>query len=1043
MIPQRVKLKGFLCYKDDQEICFDGASLWLLAGGNGSGKSAVFDAVTYALFGHHRGGSQDAHELINKDSDRAVVEFDFSLDGQRYQAYRTLQRTKQGKGRATQQVFRWLAGGAKEAVPDTSLRSGFDNWVQQNIGLGYETFTSSVLLLQGKAEKLLDSTPKGRFEVLAGIVDLERYERLHRRADDERRAKDGDIKRLKDRLNNVPEVSVADLAEAEARITATEEARQQAHAEVERFQTLEFRARQWADLQDRLAAVRKRWQEAQALLADAPAIEREVERLQELRALLPRLQTVVEQRGQIHTLEAQSTALTREREKLEEQRAEQENALKQTRQKLGSLQSKTATADQRHREVAARLRQVATILERLKEYENQENALARLDAELARLPADPAALLQKAQAAHDDVAVVAQVVPVLTRLLTQRDELVQARLREGSAAKAQQTIQQRGEQIKSEVARLTAEQGETARAQQLADEQATRSQTLLEQARQHLGELTQLNGATVCRHCGQPLTATHLREEQRRRTQAVGQAEAALRETTARRQTVHEQDSRLRADLVAAERKLLAAREEYRDCHYQVEQARKDAERLQRECGQTYVELPLPYRSRVSPDLPLKWQEVVYPSAAELDELRQKATALEGSRRGLREAQQRNNQWMSLKAQHESVRQNLVRLRADLPKERQGVRKEHIQLENEEQILDKELAAQRAGIGDLQKELDRMSQLRDRANKSLADLQVQCGKAETELRHARQTLERVRQDLPPVWQARTEHAGLMELSEWRQERDNLVNKQTDERGRRLEQARHGVQILSQEVAVLEGQQELFAPEARKGPSQIQALLELARQAYDVRDKDLGQARHHQAVLANHRQEREQLDKDLLDTQREHGYLKLLAELLGRERLQLHLVRQAERQIVDHANAVLDRLTAGQLCLRLCGEAGGEGTTLTALDLEAHNRVTGEKPINVAFLSGSQKFRVAVSLALGLGQYASRQHRPIESVIIDEGFGCLDREGRQVMIQELQNLRDHMRCILLVSHQEEFADAFADGYRFELQNGTTVATRYNR
>src|SRR5437763_413246 len=104
MIPQRVKLKGFLCYKEEQEICFDGASLWLLAGGNGSGKSTVFDALTYALFGHHRGGSQDAHELINKDSDRALIEFDFSLDGHHYQVCRTLQRTKQSRGRGTQQV---------------------------------------------------------------------------------------------------------------------------------------------------------------------------------------------------------------------------------------------------------------------------------------------------------------------------------------------------------------------------------------------------------------------------------------------------------------------------------------------------------------------------------------------------------------------------------------------------------------------------------------------------------------------------------------------------------------------------------------------------------------------------------------------------------------------------------------------------------------------------------------------------------------------------------------------------------------------------
>jgi DNA repair exonuclease SbcCD ATPase subunit len=132
-----------------------------------------------------------------------------------------------------------------------------------------------------------------------------------------------------------------------------------------------------------------------------------------------------------------------------------------------------------------------------------------------------------------------------------------------------------------------------------------------------------------------------------------------------------------------------------------------------------------------------------------------------------------------------------------------------------------------------------------------------------------------------------------------------------------------------------------------------------------------------------------------------------------------------------------------LYLKLSGEAEGEGASGKALDLESYNRVTGEKPINVAFLSGSQKFRVAVSLALGIGQYASRQHRPIESVIIDEGFGCLDSQGRQVMIQELQNLRSQMRCILLVSHQEEFAEAFSDGYHFELKDGATKVSRLRR
>src|SRR5262249_37793656 len=188
MIPRRVKLSGFLSYTDEQEVAFDGSSLWMLSGLNGSGKSSVFDAVTYALFGHHRGGSINAGELINKDSRALSVEFEFLVDGQPFQIRRPLRRDARGAPKGTQQVFRLDAASGKwAAVPDTNLSDGFKAWVRDKIGLDYVTFTSSVLLLQGRAEKLLDSTPKGRAEGLAGVVDLQRYQKLHEKGDTKRK----------------------------------------------------------------------------------------------------------------------------------------------------------------------------------------------------------------------------------------------------------------------------------------------------------------------------------------------------------------------------------------------------------------------------------------------------------------------------------------------------------------------------------------------------------------------------------------------------------------------------------------------------------------------------------------------------------------------------------------------------------------------------------------------------------------------------------------------------------------------------------------
>src|SRR5262245_60671182 len=229
MIPQRVKLSGFLSYKDEQEIRFDEAPLWMLSGTNGSGKSSVFDAVTFALFGHHRGGSQSASELINKEANTLAVEFDFTVEKQLFRIKRTVRRQKNDKIASTQQVLKLtqteIADESWEAIQGTEYKAKFDAWIKDKIGLDYETFTSSVLLLQGKSEKLLDSTPAGRAGVLARIVDLERYQKLHGKADDKRRALKGELEGISNQLSGIKDVTDEEYAEVECQILAAEEAR--------------------------------------------------------------------------------------------------------------------------------------------------------------------------------------------------------------------------------------------------------------------------------------------------------------------------------------------------------------------------------------------------------------------------------------------------------------------------------------------------------------------------------------------------------------------------------------------------------------------------------------------------------------------------------------------------------------------------------------------------------------------------------------------------------------------------------------------------
>ena len=507
----------------------------------------------------------------------------------------------------------------------------------------------------------------------------------------------------------------------------------------------------------------------------------------------------------------------------------------------------------------------------------------------------------------------------------------------------------------------------------------------------------------------------------------------------ARQRSAQHAQTELGQKVAAIEKERQEKREGYRDINRQLEQARLDADRHGRDCAAAYRDLPEPFRGRVAASLPADWLATTEPTAADLDTMRARSSRLEAVGSGLRQLQKQHDDWATLRGQVQTLTQGLDALAAALPGEPDELHRQFTHAETEEQALAGELKAARAEAKMVQDDLDRLADDRQIIEGELSTITANLQAEDVSQKHCRHSLETALTSIPESWRDRAERAKLTELHQWKTERDTLGGQNIEQRARELQQARAALEPLRQAKAALADELYAIPAEARRPVAEVLDALAAARDRGRAADDSARLAREAKALLEDRRRRRDELQAEALEVDRDHSRHKTLADLLGRDRLQLFLVRRAERQIVDHANAVLDRLSGGQLYLRLrAGEDGGNSEK--ALELDAYNRTTGGAAINVAFLSGSQRFRVAVSLALGIGQYASRQHRPIESVIIDEGFGCLDRNGRQVMIQELQNLRGHLQCVLLVSHQEEFADAFADGYRFELVDGTTRVTR---
>ena len=81
--------------------------------------------------------------------------------------------------------------------------------------------------------------------------------------------------------------------------------------------------------------------------------------------------------------------------------------------------------------------------------------------------------------------------------------------------------------------------------------------------------------------------------------------------------------------------------------------------------------------------------------------------------------------------------------------------------------------------------------------------------------------------------------------------------------------------------------------------------------------------------------------------------------------------------------------------------------------------------NFDFISGGEKFCVAISVALAIGQ-SLQEGRTVDTLIIDEGFGSLDDNHRISLVKELERLSSEVLYggrIIVVSHQEDVHDEF--------------------
>ena len=119
-------------------------------------------------------------------------------------------------------------------------------------------------------------------------------------------------------------------------------------------------------------------------------------------------------------------------------------------------------------------------------------------------------------------------------------------------------------------------------------------------------------------------------------------------------------------------------------------------------------------------------------------------------------------------------------------------------------------------------------------------------------------------------------------------------------------------------------------------------------------------------------------------------------------------------ILAHANVRLQKMTNNQYLLVRRTDTGGRG--FKGLDIDVDDAHTGRLR-SVSTLSGGESFKASLALALGLADVVQENAGGIQldTMLIDEGFGTLDEESLDVAIDTLMELQEHGRVIGVISH----------------------------
>lgn len=213
MRPRKLIMSAFGPYANEEIIDFEllnGKNIFLITGATGAGKTTIFDAISYALFGEASGSTRENDSLRSdfaENSRLTFVELDFELRGEVYHIKRIPQQLRpkvKGEGFTNQ------GSEAELVLPNGKVRTGTNNVtnkITELLGINKDQFKQIVMLPQGEFKKLLLADSREREVIFRKIFGTYAYEKIQSVLSDKSKVLYKELEKSKDKvLTNVKNI---------------------------------------------------------------------------------------------------------------------------------------------------------------------------------------------------------------------------------------------------------------------------------------------------------------------------------------------------------------------------------------------------------------------------------------------------------------------------------------------------------------------------------------------------------------------------------------------------------------------------------------------------------------------------------------------------------------------------------------------------------------------------------------------------------------------------------------------------------------------